>query len=231
MICLRGVTKTYEMGRFQPVAALRSIDLDIDRGEFVVITGRSGAGKTALLNVMAGLAKPTSGSVTIDGVDLSCLSDRQLSLLRNRTMGFVFQFPSLLASLSVLHNVMLPASLTSESGGDCRERAYELLATVGLRDRLTSHPRQLSAGQQQRVVIARALINRPEILLADEPSSDLDEETEAGIMTLFGRIHAETGVTIALVTHAKELVAYGTRHVVMASGELAAGIPAREPQD
>ena len=227
MICLRGITKTYQMGRFQPVEALRSIDLDIERGEFVVITGRSGAGKTTLLNVIAGLAKPTSGSVTVDGVDLSCLSDRQLSLLRNRTIGFVFQFPSLLASLSVLQNVMLPVSLASESGGDCRERAFELLATVGLQDRLTSHPRQLSAGQQQRVVIARALINRPEVLLADEPSSDLDEETEAEIMTLFRRIHTETGVTIALVTHTKELVAYGTRHIAMASGGLAIGAPGR----
>ena len=116
MICLRGITKTYEMGRYQPIEALRSIDLDIDRGEFVVITGRSGAGKTTLLNVIAGLATPTSGSVTLDGVDLWCLSDRRLSLLRNRTMGFVFQFPSLLASLSVLQNVMLPVSLASESG-------------------------------------------------------------------------------------------------------------------
>ena len=224
MIRLRGITKTYEMGRFPSVEALRAVNLDIDRGEFVVVTGRSGAGKTTLLNVIAGLAKATSGSVTLDGVDLSCLSDRRLSLLRNRTMGFVFQFPSLLASLSVLQNVMLPVSLTGESGAsESRERAYELLAAVGLADRLTSYPRQLSAGQQQRVVIARALVNRPEILLADEPSSDLDEETEVEIMSLFRRIHAETGVTIALVTHTKELVAYGTRHVAMAGGEVRIG--------
>ena len=221
MICLRSITKTYEMGRYQPIEALKAVELDIARGEFVVITGRSGAGKTTLLNIIAGLARPTSGSVTLNGVDLWRLSDRRLSLLRNRTMGFVFQFPSLLASLSVLQNVVLPVSLTGKSGtGDHRERACELLATVGLQDRLTSYPRQLSAGQQQRVVIARALINRPEILLADEPSSDLDEETEAEIMTLFRRVHAETGVTIALVTHTKELVSYGTRHIAMASGEI-----------
>ena len=225
MICLRAIAKTYDMGRDRPVAALRAFDLDIERGEFVVITGRSGAGKTTLLNIIAGLAKPTSGSVTVNGVDLWRLSDRQLSLLRNRTMGFVFQFPSLLASLPVLQNVLLPASLAKDSDSDDRERAVELLDTVGLGDRLTSYPRQLSAGQQQRVVIARALINRPEILLADEPSSDLDEETEAEIMTLFRRIHDETGVTIALVTHTKELVAYGTRHVAMASGGLAMGAP------
>jgi ABC-type lipoprotein export system ATPase subunit len=176
-----------------------------------------------LLNIIAGLAKPSRGRVTIDGVDLSSLSDRQLSLLRNRSMGFVFQFPSLLASLPVLQNVLLPASLTNESDSHSRERAAGLLATVGLGDRLTSYPRQLSAGQQQRVVIARALINRPELLLADEPSSDLDEETETEIMTLFRRIHAETGVTIALVTHTTQLVAYGTRHIAMAGGGLDAG--------
>jgi len=225
MIRLRGIAKAYEMGRFQPVEALRAVDLDIDRGEFVVITGRSGAGKTTLLNVIAGLAKPTRGSVTIDDVDLWRLSDRRLSLLRNRTMGFVFQFPSLLASLSVLQNVMLPASLTGERGAESRERAYELLATVGLGDRLTSYPAQLSAGQQQRVVIARALINGPEILLADEPSSDLDEETEVEIMTLFRRIHLDMGVTVALVTHTRQLVSYGTRHIAMAAGRLAVETP------
>jgi ABC-type lipoprotein export system ATPase subunit len=226
MICLRGVAKTYEVARDRPIEALRAVDLDVERGEFVVITGRSGAGKTTLLNVIAGLARPTRGSVTIDDVDLWKLSDRQLSLLRNRTMGFVFQFPSLLASLPVLQNVLLPLSFGPTGDNDGPARAVELLAMVGLADRLTSYPRQLSAGQQQRVVIARALVNRPELLLADEPSSDLDEETEAEIMTLFQRIHAETGVTIALVTHTRQLVAYGTRHIAMASGELTVETPA-----
>ena len=220
MICLRGIAKSYDMGRDRPVSALRAVDLDIGRGEFVVITGRSGAGKTTLLNIIAGLARPTSGAVTVNGVDLWSLSDRQRSLLRNRTMGFVFQFPSLLTSLSLLHNVALPASPASATDSSGAERAYELLEMVGLADRRWSHPRQLSAGQQQRVVIARALVNRPELLLADEPSSDLDEETETEIMTLFGRIHAETGVTILLVTHTRQLVAYGTRHLVMADGGL-----------
>jgi ABC-type lipoprotein export system ATPase subunit len=224
IICLRGIAKSYEMGRDWPITALRSIDLDIERGEFVVITGRSGAGKTTLLNIIAGLARPTAGSVKVDGVGLWSLSDRERSLLRNRTMGFVFQFPSLLASLSVAQNVALPASLASGAAGSGRERAYELLEMVGLADRRFSHPRQLSAGQQQRVVIARALVNCPELLLADEPSSDLDEETEAEIMTLFGRIHAETEVTIVLVTHTKQLVDYGTRHIAMAGGEVVAGI-------
>lgn len=222
MICLRNIAKVYEIERGRPLEALKGVDLDIARGEFVVITGRSGAGKTTLLNVIAGLARPTTGSVTVDGTDLWKLSDRQLSLLRGRTMGFVFQFPSLLPSLSVLQNVVLPLSFAGAAACDGRLRAAELLAMVGLSDRLSSYPRQLSAGQQQRAVIARALMNRPELLLADEPSSDLDEETEVEIMTLFRRIHAETSLTIALVTHTRQLVAYGTRHISMARGELAA---------
>jgi ABC-type lipoprotein export system ATPase subunit len=225
MICLRDIAKTYEVARGRPIEALRAVDLEVERGEFVVITGRSGAGKTTLLNVIAGLARPTAGSVTLDGVDLWSLRDRELSALRNRTMGFVFQFPSLLPALSVLQNVVLPLSFRrvgdGDGGGDGRSRAAELLGMVGLDDRLTSYPRQLSAGQQQRVVIARALANRPELLLADEPSSDLDEETEAEIMGLFRSIHLETGVTIVLVTHTRQLVAYGTRHVAMAGGRLA----------
>jgi ABC-type lipoprotein export system ATPase subunit len=225
LISLRGITKTYEIARGRPIEALDGVDLAIERGEFVVITGRSGAGKTTLLNIIAGLARPTSGSVTVNGVDLWSLSDRQLSLLRNRTMGFVFQFPSLLPSLPVLQNVLLPLSFGRVGDIDGRTRAVELLGMVGLADRLTSYPRQLSAGQQQRVVIARALVNRPELLLADEPSSDLDEETEVEIMTLFRRIHADTGVTIALVTHTRQLVSYGTRHIAMADGELAVGTP------
>ena len=221
-ICLRGVAKRYETGRDRPVEALRAIDLDIERGEFVVVTGRSGAGKTTLLNVVAGLARPTSGTVTVDGVDLWQLSDRRLSRLRNRRMGCVFQFPSLLASLPVLQNVLLPLSFAGAADGAGRARADELLTMVGLGDRLTAYPRQLSAGQQQRVVVARALVNRPALLLADEPSSDLDEETEAEIMDLFRRVHAETGVTIVLVTHTTQLVAYGTRHIAMAEGAIAA---------
>ncbi len=228
MICLRGIAKSYQAAREQPIEALRGVDLDIERGEFVVITGRSGAGKTTLLNVIAGLARPTSGSVTVDDVDLWSISDRRLSQLRNRTMGVVFQFPSLLASLPVLQNVALPLSFADGADRDGLARAVELLTMVGLADRLRAYPGQLSAGQQQRVVIARALVNRPRILLADEPSSDLDEETEVEIMTLLRRIHAETGVTIALVTHTRQLVAYGTRHLAMANGALAAETPGRK---
>jgi ABC-type lipoprotein export system ATPase subunit len=222
MINLRGVTKTYEVSGGRPIEALRSVDLVIERGEFLVITGRSGSGKTTLLNVAAGLSRPTAGDVVHDDVDLWSLSDGERSRLRNRTMGFVFQFPSLLPSLSVLGNVTLPLAFAADQVSDERTRAGELLEIVGLGDRLDSYPRQLSAGQQQRVVIARALINRPQLLLADEPSSDLDEDTEREIMDLFGSIHRETEITIVLVTHARQLIAYGTRHAQMTTGTLLA---------
>jgi len=220
MIALRGISKTYTAGGGQTVVALQQTDLDVARGEFLVVTGRSGSGKTTLLNIAAGLARPESGKVLLDGVDLWGLADKEQSRTRNRKMGFVFQFPSLLPSLTVLANVTLPLAFSEGRTSDERARAGELLEMMGLEDKLAAFPRQLSAGQQQRVVIARALINRPELLLADEPSSDLDEETENEIMRLFSHIHTETGVTIVMVTHTKQLVAYGTRHVEMKAGAL-----------
>ena len=220
MISLHGVTKTFAVPGGQTIAGLGGVDLEVERGEFLVITGRSGSGKTTLLNIAAGLAKPTTGTVMVDGDDLWGLSDARRSRLRNKMMGFVFQFPSLLPTLSVLKNVTLPLTFSSNGVAAGHERAGELLEMVGLGDRLASYPRQLSAGQQQRVVIARALVGKPELLLADEPSSDLDEQTEREIMELFSRIHAETGITIVMVTHTSQLVAYGTRHVEMAAGLL-----------
>jgi ABC-type lipoprotein export system ATPase subunit len=214
-ISLRRVGKVYgEKGTF---AALRDVDLDIESGEFLVITGRSGCGKTTLLNLASGLATPSSGNVVVDGVDLWSISDAERSGLRNRTMGFVFQFPSLMPGLSLAQNVTLPLEFSQAEHPDGAERARELLDLVGLGDRADALPRELSAGQQQRVVIARALVNRPELLLADEPSSDLDEETEAEIMELFSRVH-EQGLTIMMVTHARNLISFGTRHLEMADG-------------
>ena len=217
-VSLRGVGKTYGGGDARTFAALRDVDLDIEVNDFLVITGRSGCGKTTLLNVAAGLATPTGGTVTVDGVDIWSVTDAERSSLRNRTMGFVFQFPSLLPGLSLEQNVMLPLEFSHEEHADARERARELLDMVGLGQRMAALPRELSAGQQQRVVIARALINRPKLLLADEPSSDLDEQTEAEIMEILRRIHAEQAVTIMMVTHARHLVAFGTRHLEMADG-------------
>jgi putative ABC transport system ATP-binding protein len=222
MISLRSISKTYEGARHSPaVHALSNVDLEVERGEFLVITGRSGSGKTTLLNVAAGLLRPTSGAAFLAGEDLWAMGDRTQSVMRAMKVGFVFQFPSLLPSLTSLENVTLPPTFAPNGKGSASARAAELLDLVGLADKAGAYPRQLSAGQQQRVVIARALINRPEVLFADEPSSDLDELTEREIMTLLKQIHDTTGVTIVMVTHTSELIGYGTRAIEMATGRIA----------
>ena len=225
MISLRGVAKTYAAKRGLAVAAVDGVDLEVDAGEFLVITGRSGSGKTTLLNLIAGLTTPTGGRIVLDGVDLWSLADAERSRLRNERIGFVFQFPSLLPTLTTLENVVLPATFGSASGKDpaLRARARELLEQVGLDDKLAAYPRELSAGQQQRVVLARSMVNEPRLLLADEPSSNLDERTEAEIMQRFSALHATTGVTILMVTHTSQLKAYGTRAIEMAAGRVVAG--------
>mgnify|MGYP001820664269 CR=1 FL=1 len=223
MISMQNVSKTYTLGKGRAVPAVRNASLEVEEGEFVVITGRSGSGKTTLLNLVAGLTRPTSGKVLLDDIEVWSLPDGEQSLLRNENVGFVFQFPSLLPTLTTVENVMLPTLFGQRSDDDyVRERASYLLDQVGLSDKLQSFPRQLSGGQQQRVVIARALMNEPQLLLADEPTSDLDELTEQEIMTLFHDIHTETGVTVLLVTHSAELGRYGTRSIQMASGEIVA---------
>ncbi len=204
------------------VTAVRDVSLTVDRGEFIVVTGRSGSGKSTLLNMMAGLTNPTSGEVLMDGVEVWKRLDGEQSRLRSQKIGFIFQFPSLLPSLTVLENVSLPVGFASASGDpDRRKRAAELLETVGLTGKVSAYPRQLSAGQQQRVVIARTLVNQPELLLADEATSNLDEQTEREIMDLLLKIRAQTGVTILLVSHATELVKYCTRSLTMVAGAAA----------
>ncbi len=221
LVSLQAVSKTYPIAAGNTVNAVRDVTLNVERGEFIVITGRSGSGKTTLLNLAAGLTKPTTGQVFLDGMNLWELPDKQQSAVRNRKIGFIFQFPSLLPTLNVLENVALPTVFNSDHRGQpAVDRATELLHTVGLSEKLTAFPRQLSAGQQQRVVISRSLINQPEILLADEATSDLDEQTEHEIMELLKKIHTETHVTILLVTHTTQLVSYGTRALQMANGVL-----------
>jgi putative ABC transport system ATP-binding protein/lipoprotein-releasing system ATP-binding protein len=221
MIQLDQISKTYSLSQENKIQAVRSASLEIKDGEFAIITGRSGSGKTTLLNLMAGLTPPTSGKVSIDGIDLWSIPDRQQSLMRNQKIGFIFQFPSLLPSLTALENVGLPTIFSPNGARSSFEgRATELMESIGLRDKLHAFPRQLSAGQQQRVVIARALFNQPEYLLADEPTSDLDEQTETEIMNLFQEIHRERGFTIVLVTHSSQLVSYGTRSIRMADGRI-----------
>jgi ABC-type lipoprotein export system ATPase subunit len=221
MVELRQVTKIYPAKGTGSVAAVREVSLSVKRGEFVVITGRSGSGKTTLLNLRAGLTRPTGGTVQWDGTDLWSLPDREQSALRNCNMGFVFQFPSLLPSLTTLENVLLPVifrpTLKQE---EVNERARKLLELVGLADKATALPRQLSAGQQQRVVIARSLINEPEILMADEPTSNLDEQTEREIMATLEKTHSAEGVTIVMVTHTRSLSGQGTRMIEMAEGSV-----------
>jgi ABC-type lipoprotein export system ATPase subunit len=222
MILLKQVSKKYKLDLENSVEAVRGVDLCIESGEFLVITGRSGSGKTTLLNLAAGLAKPTQGQVYWDDVDLWKLPDHQQSVLRNQKMGFIFQFPSLLPSLTTLENVALPAIFaTNGSRATANERAAQLLQTVGLEEKLFSYPRQLSAGQQQRVVVARALLQNPPVLLADEPTSNLDEQTEREIMDLFLDIHRKTGITIVMVTHTRQLISYGTRSIEMVAGKIA----------
>jgi len=224
MIQLERVAKTYTLKNKPAVPAVHGVSLNVEQGEFVVITGRSGSGKTTLLNLIAGLTRPTSGQVLIDNVHLWSLSDQEQSLLRNRKIGFVFQFPSLLPSLTALENVALPTVFGHREGKrDAHMRAARLLDEVGLSDKLSAYPRHLSAGQQQRVVVARSLINQPELLLADEPTSNLDEQTEQEIMALLQEIHVTRGITILMVTHTTQLVSFGTRAIEMAGGTIRNG--------
>lgn len=221
MIRLENVSKIYKLSRENSVRAVVDANLEVQQGEFLVITGRSGSGKTTLLNLAAGLTRPSSGRIFLTGTDLWSVPDRMRSVLRSKNIGFIFQFPSLLPALTVLENVALPvifSNTVSRAGADAR--AKELLHTVGLADKLSSYPRQLSAGQQQRVVVARALLNSPSLIFADEPTSNLDEQTEIEIMELFKQIHAEMGITFVLVTHTRQLRRYGTRGIEMAGGSI-----------
>jgi len=221
MVKLKEVTKVYPLDGASSVTAVREVSVSVQRGDFVVITGRSGSGKTTLLNLMAGLTRPTGGSVEVDGVDLWSLPDRQQSAMRNWRMGFVFQFPSLLPSLTALENVLLPVVFgPTPDQVEVNEQALKLLEMVGLADKRTALPRQLSAGQQQRVVIARSLINQPEILIADEPTSNLDEQTEREIMATLEKTHSVRGVTVVMVTHARYVGTRGARTIEMAEGRI-----------
>ena len=218
MITLREVTKVYKGGEI-PVRAVNGVNLDVNEGDMVMIVGRSGSGKTTLLSLIGGLTKPTSGSVSMDGVKLSDLNDKKLSFFRNKNIGFIFQFASLIPTLNVLDNVRLP-KIFSEEPLQNHERAKELLNKVDLSEKMESYPSQLSGGEQRRVAIVRALMNDPKIILADEPTGDLDEQTEAEIMHLFVEINKEKGTTFLIVTHSAELSSYGQHLFRMSMGML-----------
>lgn len=211
------LSKTYVSGKVE-TKVLNNIDLTIEKGEFVSIMGPSGSGKSTLLYLLGGLENPTDGQVYIEGVDINALKDREISDIRSRKIGFVFQFYNLVAHLNVVDNILLPALL---SGGKKRElmaRMDALLETVGLMDKKKAYPSELSGGQQQRVAIARALIQQPDIVLADEPIGNLDSKTGEDIMALFKCLNQEKGITIVQVTHSYESAQYGSTIIHLKDG-------------
>jgi ABC-type lipoprotein export system ATPase subunit len=217
---LHSVTKEYNLDGLTAIKPVEDITLDIAPGEFIIITGRSGSGKTTLLNLVAGLVRPTSGEVLVDNTNINAMTEDQLSVFRSQKIGFVFQFPSLLPPLTIFENVIVSTIFGSKRNKrEIYERANSLLMTVGLAKRKDVFPRQLSAGEQKRAVIARSLINQPELILADEPTSDLDIQTEKEIMILLREIH-QTGVTFIIVTHNLELIPYATRAYKMEDSSL-----------
>jgi ABC-type lipoprotein export system ATPase subunit len=220
MVELVDVTKTYgEPGGAGAVSVLKGITLKIEPGRSVVIVGPSGCGKSTLLNIIGGLDHPTSGHVLLDGGDLAALGDDELARIRNRQIGFVFQLHHLLPQCTVLENVLIPtlAERDGSSHNELRERAEALLARVGLEDRMSYRPGELSGGQRQRVAVARALINAPKLLLADEPTGSLDEGTSQSIAELLAELNRDQGVTLVVVTHSHEL-ASRIGHVMELSG-------------
>jgi ABC-type lipoprotein export system ATPase subunit len=222
MITWQNASKDFNLDGKRVITPVKDVTLQVNPGEFIIITGRSGSGKTTLLNLAAGLVKPTRGKVIIDQVDLSFFTDQQLAALRSRELGFIFQFPSLLPNLTALENVVLSSGFAHGNGkGDVLERANNLFADLGIKDKTGSYPRQLSAGEQKRVVIARALMNHPSVILADEPTSDLDSQTEQEIMAILKGVN-EAGVAILMVTHHLQLLSYASRAFRMDNGALLA---------
>ncbi len=210
------VKKTYMLGKV-PVEALRGVNLKIEAGDFVSILGPSGSGKSTMLNLIGALDKPTSGTLKVDGVDISKLNDNQLADLRLK-IGFVFQFFNLVPRLTARDNVELAMSIANTSKAQRRKRATELLETVGLKDRINHKPAELSGGQQQRVAIARALANNPRFLLLDEPTGNVDSKTAAEVLALIGRLNVEQNVSIIMVTHDQKLANQARRTVQMFDG-------------
>jgi ABC-type lipoprotein export system ATPase subunit len=217
LLSARGLKKTYVMGK-RTLEVLRGVDVEIARGDFVALRGASGTGKSTLLHLIGGLDTPNAGEIIFAGQNVASFSDRQLTDFRNRRVGFVFQAYHLLPELTALENVCLPARVARISFGTAAQRAGELLARVGLKDRLDHKPSELSGGEQQRVAIARALINEPELLLADEPTGNLDSHTGGEIMELLQSLRAEKQTTLVIATHDAKVAAAAPRVIELVDG-------------
>ncbi len=219
LIELSDIYKTYPMGD-EDVPVLKGVSLSVGRGEFVALMGTSGSGKSTLMNILGCLDLPTSGDYRLEGQEVSQLSSDELAMLRNRKLGFVFQSFNLLPRTTALENVAMPLSYTADtiSERESRRRAEEMLCRLGLKDRLHHEPSRLSGGQQQRVAIARALVNHPPVLFADEPTGNLDSQTSAEILDMFGQLNATDGITIIMVTHDAEVARHARRTIHIRDG-------------
>lgn len=221
MISVQNISKIYKVNG-QPFIAAEDLSLTIDKGEMVAIVGHSGSGKTTLLSMLGGLTRPDKGTVSIAGTDIWALNDNRRSEFRNRTINFIYQFSSLIPTLTALENVLLPSAFGSGPKISA-DKARDLLQRVGLTDKEKFYPSQLSGGQQRRVAIARAFINDPQVLLADEPTGDLDEATEKEIINLFRSMNKERGITFVIVTHEQSIAAASQRRLSMKDGRLLNG--------
>ncbi|MFL5733396.1 MAG: ABC transporter ATP-binding protein [Chloroflexia bacterium] len=234
MLQISNLTKTYKMGDDIEVQALRGVSFSVEAGELVSIMGPSGSGKSTMMNMLGCLDRPTSGSYVLDAQEVGSLSDSELAIVRNARIGFVFQMFNLLPRADALENVELPLLYSRNGGGSVssserRKRAVEALQAVGLGDRIHHRPNQLSGGQQQRVAIARALVNHPSIILADEPTGNLDSASSVEIMAIFQQLNREQGITVIFVTHEPDIAAYTRRVLRMRDGLLVADEPVVSP--
>jgi putative ABC transport system ATP-binding protein len=230
VIQLDHIHKTYTMGDVE-VHALRGVSLDIREGEFVAIMGASGSGKSTMMNIIGCLDRPTRGTYILDGEDVSQMSKDERADIRCQKIGFVFQGFNLLSRTSALENVELPMLYLGVDSAARHERAMEALAAVGLSGREQNHPNQLSGGQQQRVAVARSLVNNPALILADEPTGNLDSRTSVEVMEIFQRLNRERGITLVLVTHEPDIAEYAHRVVVFKDGKIKSDRPVERPRD
>jgi len=230
VIKLDHIHKTYTMGDME-VHALRGVSLTIDEGEFVAIMGASGSGKSTTMNILGCLDRPTRGTYILDGQDVSQLNKDERADIRSQKLGFVFQGFNLLSRTSAMENVELPMLYAGIDTAERQRRASEALTAVGLAGREQNHPNQLSGGQQQRVAIARALVNHPAMILADEPTGNLDSRTSVEVMEIFQRLNREQGITLILVTHESDIAEYADRVIVFKDGKIKKDYPVQNPRN